>query len=365
MKKIKILVDGRYFDSYYSGATTYLKGLYNAIAKDPNFEITVVGSNNSKLKREFPANVSFIELRSKFNIKRLYFDIPKIIEKYGFDYAHFTYVCPLIKKCKYIVTIHDLLFLDYPESFPMSFVIKNKLLFYISAKRSDVLLTISEYSKQRISHYFNINNDKIHLTPCGVLEYFNDKIELSDVYLKYNIQKFVLFVSRFEPRKNHIALLKAFVELELFRDYHLVFIGKKTIDVKSLDEYVASLPINVKERILHIENVSEEVLHSFYSKADLFVYPSISEGFGIPPIEAISSGAKTICSNATALGDFDFLHKYQFSPDNIEDLKEKMIYTLNDKDYPIEQFQANVNDRYRWERIGDNFKRLIINDYNN
>lgn len=362
MKKIKILVDGRWFDSYYSGVTTYLKGLYNAVAKDQNFAITIIGSDIVKLEKEFPDNVSFIEMQSKSKIKRLYYDIPKIITKYEFDYAHFQYMCPLVKRCKYIVTLHDLLFLDYKKSFPLSFIIKNTLLFYISAKRADMLLTISEFSKQRISHYFKISNDRIYITPCGILECFNDSSDLPDVCHKYNIKKYILFVSRLEPRKNHIALLKAFVELKLFEDYHLVFIGKKTIDVRSLDEYLASLPNLVKEKVLYIENVSEEELHGFYAKASVFVYPSISEGFGIPPIEAISSGAKIICSNATALGDFDFLHEYQFSPDNIEEIKEKLSYALNDNSYPIKQFQEIVNTRYRWGKIADNFKQLIIND---
>ena len=211
MKKIKILVDGRWFDSYYSGVTTYLKGIYNAVAKDQNFAITIIGSDIVKLKKEFPSNVSFIELQSKSKIKRLYYDIPKIITKYKFDYAHFQYICPISKRCKYIVSLHDILFLDFRGAFPLSFIIKNTLLFYLSAKRADMLLTLSEYSKQRISHYFKISNDEIHIVPCGVLECFNDSSDLPDVCRKYSIKKYILFVSRLEPRKNHIALLKSFV----------------------------------------------------------------------------------------------------------------------------------------------------------
>jgi len=363
MKKIKILVDGRWFDSYYSGVTTYIKGLYNAIAEDENFSVTVIGKDVNKLKLEFPINVSFIELKTKSNIKWLYIDLPKIIVKHEFDYAHFQYMCPLVKKCKYIVTLHDLLFLDYKDSFPLSFILKNSSLFYLSARKADILLTVSEYSKQRISHHFKINEDKISVIPNGILSKFRESKGV-DIHSSYNIQKYILFVSRVEPRKNHIAVLKAFVELELYKDYSLVFIGKKTIEVKALNDYLLKLPLQITKKVVFIENVSEDELYSFYKNTSLFIYPSLSEGFGIPPIEAISSGAKTICSNATALGDFDFLSDYHFSPNNLQELKAKITLTLEDENYPITQFQETITKRYDWNKIGDKLKLLLQSDLN-
>jgi glycosyltransferase involved in cell wall biosynthesis len=361
MKKVKILVDGRWFDSFYSGVTTYLKGLYNALAQDANFSITIVGKDINKLKIDFPNNVLFIELDSKSNFKWLYFDIPRIIEEQKFDYAHFQYICPLNRKCKYIVTLHDLLFLDFKKSFPLSFIIKNTLLFYISAKRADILLTVSDYSKQRISYHFNIPNDKIFVTPNGILDGFSKYINI-DINSKYNIDKFILFVSRVEPRKNHLFLLKAFVELKLYKNYTLVFIGKKTIEVKKLNKYLKILSDDILANILFLENVTEPELYNFYVKTSLFVYPSTSEGFGIPPIEAISSGAKTICSNATALSDFDFLAEYQFSPYDLIELKNKISYTLTNNNYPIIDFQDKICKKYSWNKIAKKFKKIVINN---
>ena len=89
--------------------------------------------------------------------------VPTVGDKclHNIDYAHFQYVIPPIKKCKYIVTIHDVLFLDFPQYFPFLYRLKNNLLFKYSAKKSDIVLTVSQYSKERIEMHFNINDVKI------------------------------------------------------------------------------------------------------------------------------------------------------------------------------------------------------------
>lgn len=364
MKKIKILVDGRWFDSYYSGVSTYIKGLYNDLSKDQNFEITIIGSNIAKLKEEFPKNIKFIQLNSRFNLKRLYYDIPKIIKENNFDYAHFQYICPISKPCRFIVTLHDLLFLEYKKSFPLTFILKNSFLFYISSLRADMILTVSEYSKKQIIKIFRTCPNKIYITPNGILSKFCEEVKSNDIKTKYNIGEYILYVSRLEPRKNHLGLIKSFVELELYNNYQLVLIGKKTISNVNLDKYINSLSDTIKSKIVFIENTSEEDLHGFYSNASLFAYPSLSEGFGIPPIEAISCGTKTICSNATALIDFDFLSTYQFNPNNLNELKDKIIFALNDKSYPIDDYKSIINERYNWSNISNSYKLLLTNDFN-
>lgn len=360
MKKIKILVDGRWFDSYYSGVSTYIKGLYNSLAGDNNIEVTIVGSNIDKLRLEFPVNIKFIQLDSRCNLKRLNYDIPKIIRKYNFDYAHFQYICPIWKPCKYIVTLHDLLFLEFKKSFPLSFIIKKGFLFYLSSVRCDLLLTVSDYSKRQIVRFFKIEPDKIHITPNGILEKFiNNNISV-DVKSKYNIGDYILYVSRLEPRKNHLLLIKSFVDLKLYSKFQLLLIGKLTIPVPGLEDYLISLERSIRNQIIFIENASEEDLHGFYSNTSLFVYPSLYEGFGIPPIEALACGSKTICSNATALADFDFLSNYQFDPNSAEQLKQKMLFSLSDELYPIDLVKSRVIETYNWNTISDSFKKILI-----
>ena len=170
-KKIKILVDAHVFDHSFQGTGAYIKGLYSELANNEMFEIVFCATEITKLKMilDHP-KFSFIQLKTSSKIKRLLFELPSVIKKGDFDYAHFQYIIPPIKKCKYINTIHDILFLDYPAFFPLKYRIIKKALFQISAYRSNLLLTVSEYSKQRITSRFRINSEKIFVTPNAVNE---------------------------------------------------------------------------------------------------------------------------------------------------------------------------------------------------
>ncbi|MCZ8285417.1 MAG: hypothetical protein O9353_08155 [Bacteroidia bacterium] len=121
MHKIKIFVDAHVFDSSYQGTTTYLAGLYKALVNDERFDITLGAHDIEHLKTIFTdPRFKFIALYSSSKYKRLFFEIPKLIKEKQFDFAHFQYITPLFKKCRYINTVHDLLFLDYPAYFPFS-----------------------------------------------------------------------------------------------------------------------------------------------------------------------------------------------------------------------------------------------------
>lgn len=116
MKKTRILVDAHWFDDYYSGVTTYIKGLYNELIKYENLEIYLAARNLEKLKLVFPSeSIKYIQLKNSSKYSRPLFEYPKIINRYNRDFAHFQYVSPIFKSCKYIITICDLLFIDLPQ----------------------------------------------------------------------------------------------------------------------------------------------------------------------------------------------------------------------------------------------------------
>lgn len=363
IKLMKLLVDAHCFDySTSEGVNTYLQGIYSELIKlKSDIEFYFVANDISKLQRIFGVhdNVVYVPLKSKNKIYRLLLEIPAIIRKYKIDFAHYQYTSPLIKNSKSIITLHDILFLDYPEYFPQSYKLSKGFLFWLSAKRADVLLTVSEYSKKQIAKHYGIPLSRISVTPNAVSEeyYSIDSSESKRYTLEQGVSKYILCLSRIESRKNHIALLKAFNELALWKQgYHLVFIGRKTIPVPEFDTYLESLSPEVRKMVLVINQVSYKELLLWYKSASLFVYPSLAEGFGIPPIEAGAAGIPCICSNQTAMADFSFFGENLIDPTNIEELKKCIISNLtNYSTERINKVKTEISQRYNWTRIATHF----------
>lgn len=357
---MKLLIDCHVFDGKFQGTRTYLQGIYQNLVAHKDIEFYFAACDTDNIRQVFgeAENIHYVRLTTGSSIKRLALEIPKIIKRYRIDYAHYQYISPLIKCCKEIVTIHDLLFLDYPQYFPLSYRIKNKYLFRRSAKRADVLLSVSPFSKGEIVKHFGIDASRIAITPNGVL-LPDDMALLPDVGAKYGLDKYILTVSRIEPRKNHQMLLRAFVELGLAeKGYKLVIVGSKDIKNGEFNNYMDSLPQSVKGNILIFQAPYMDLI-SLYKHASLFVFPSFAEGFGIPPIEAVSLGCTTLCSNATAMADFDFLGDKLFDPNDLGELKDKIQYWLENENSAIKLEQKAVKEKYDWKLIADGYYNLL------
>lgn len=347
---MNIFIDCHVFDGNLQGTTSYLKGLYSELIKDKTKTFYFASFSAKHLEKVFGIheNVVYLSFSSKNKIYRLLIDIPQLIYKNKIDFAHFQYVVPPIKLCKYIVTIHDVLFLDYPQYFPWIYKTSKNILFRASSKYSDFVITVSNYSKDRIEHHFKIKN--VIVTPNAVdEEYFKyyDKNELKkQAKDKFGIENYFLFVSRFEPRKNHLALLKVFVENLFYKDYMLVFVGNKAIEDKSYNNYFNQLPAIVKNKIITFNNVNFKNLLIFVRAANLSIYPSIAEGFGIPPLESVAANVPTICSKSTAMSDFGFLEEYLFDPLDKQDLLLKINKCIKSNNHFLFD---KLKNKYNWQ----------------
>lgn len=364
---MRILIDAHVFDHSPQGSKTYLLGLYGCLIPiATHIDFYFAAYNTDKLKKEFGlshTNVHYVKYSSNNKFYRLIFDIPKIIKSYKIDYAHYQYISPFFKTTKEIVTIHDILFNDFPQYFPLSYRLKNNFLFKKSAKRADLLLTVSEYSKQKIAQHYNIGLEKILITPNGVNKTFFEVKEhkhLPNIKAKYNLNNFVLCISRIEPRKNHISLIKAFVELKLYNSgFELVLIGKEDLVSIEMHQYLENLSYEEKSSIKFLTNIDNLEQLSFLRDASLFVYPSFAEGFGIPPLEAVAVGTPTICSNKTAMADFTFFNENHFNPDSIDELKLKINNIITNKDYELEDKKDYVRTHFNWENIAKSYLEML------
>jgi glycosyltransferase involved in cell wall biosynthesis len=359
---MRLFVDAHILDDSFQGSRTYISGLYaEAIRLNSSIEFYFGAYNIENLHNEFgnQPNVHYVKYFTRNKYLRLALNIPFIIIKNKIDVSHFQYVTPIIKLSKEIVTIHDILFLDFPEHFPSSYRFRNKLLFRKSAGRADLLLTVSGYSKERISHYFKIPVEKIHVIPNGVTgAFFDPPDELPDIKTRFNLNKYILLVSRIEPRKNHLLLLKAFTELKLWeKGFQLVFVGEKTMPYPAFEDYLKNLNGKVKHSVMHIDSSFGSELKALYRNCSLFVYPSFAEGFGIPPLEAVASGVPVLCSGTTAMSDFSFLSDSLFDPHSINELKSKIVYNLENKN--VNRNADIVRRNYDWKNSALSLMKLF------
>lgn len=369
---MKIFVDGYLLNKEHQGTKTYIRELYKEFAKqNPDILIFIGCFKDVEIEKEFSEfkNIQFIYFKTSSRVLRMFFEIPKIISEYQFNYAHFQYVMPFktSESCKYIVTIHDILFNDFKHYFSFLYRFKRNLLFKYSAKKADFLVTVSNYSKERIKEYYQIYNKDILITPNGVnqdyfLEYNKEESE-NYIKNKFGAKNYILYVSRIEPRKNQQGLLSAFLELDKKnKDVELVFIGVKSINNKEFDDVLEKLNAEQKKRIHILENISDKDLLCFYKGAKIFAYPTFAEGFGIPPLEAGALKIPVLSSNKTAMTDFNFFSPNLIDINNFDEFKKRLNHILDYKDEShLNKIQNMIQQRYSWGKSAEILLYIVRN----
>lgn len=361
MKKTKFFVDGHVLNGQFHGTATFLEYLYKEIAGlNKNIEIVIGVYNYEYAKDLFKdySNVTIVKYKSNSKLRFL-IDIPSILKRNHFDYAHFQYVIPFCKPkdCKYIVTIHDILYRDFPDQFTFIYKFIRNITFKYAARKSDIITTISQYSKISIAKYFAIESTKIDILSIGLSQDFchdyDQHISKDLIKKKLLIENdYILYVSRIEPRKNHDQLLQAYLNLKLWeRNIDLVLVGKVYSENKKYTDLLNKIPDEAKSNIHLLENLTFPMLLELYRAARISVYPSKAEGFGIPIVESLALCIPTLFSNTTAMSEFKFAEKYFINPFQIKSLENKLEEELNNNLYSKEEqlrIKNIVVDRYSW-----------------
>jgi len=259
------------------------------------------------------------------------------------------------------------LFLDYPEYFPkLDSFIKHQLYKY-SARKSEIVLTGSHFSKEKLEKHFKINNVFVQVygvEPVFFEEYNKVQVQ-NEVEEKYHFRKYIIYISRHEPRKNHFLLLKAFVELELYKSFHLVLIGDVTFRDASFDTMMLTLEKDIKDKIVLLNKVDFAAMILLLRGAELAIYPSKAEGFGLPPLESVAAKVPTICSNTTSMAEFDFFENDFINPLDLEDIKSKMQTKIATTDVErINELATFVKNKYNWNSSAAMFNSILNTEIN-
>jgi glycosyltransferase involved in cell wall biosynthesis len=368
-KKIRLFADAHSFDKEYQGVRTFIKEIYTILLEQyPDLDIYFGGSNVKRLQEEFPLAKPENLLQYKSSgFSRFYSDIPGIIKQHKIDFAHFQYIVPFGRKqCRYITTMHDILFNDFAGDFSWPYRLSRNYLFKRGIQKADIKTTVSDYSRERIAHYYKIPQNEIAVIPNGVKASFASQFsskEQAASYVRdnYDISNYILYVSRIEPRKNQLALMKAWVACGLHRkNIGLVFIGKESIPVREFNLLLHELGEQCP--VYYIPQVDSQTLEAFYKGSILFVYPSRAEGFGIPPLEAAIAQAPVLCSNETAMKDFDFFEPWRFDPSNQRELQDKLSSIINNppSEEKLQETARAVLQKYSWHRSARILHELIV-----
>ena len=239
---------------------------------------------------------------------------------------------PLISTAPSVVTVHDLAFLKYPDQLPASrraWLIGS---IRMSARRARKIITVSQATSNDLQEWLGIPDDRIQPIPLAISGKI-DRVEGTslDVFrMKWEIDRpYVLAVGTLEPRKNLPTLLRAFAKIKDDIEHQLVLVGPEgwlTGELKSTLE-----ELNLGDRVRLTGFVSDEELGGWYSAADLYVFPSYYEGFGLPAIEAMRCGAPVLASDNSAfpevIGDAGVL----ISADDVDQWAESIRELLRDE----------------------------------
>lgn len=245
-------------------------------------------------------------------------------------------IAPLLVKSPTVITLFDVHWLIYPEMFGKAkqMYLRNAIGHSIAKARK--VITISDNSRKDIMKIFGASGNKIKVIPCGldpIFKVLKDNERLTEVMAKFDIRgKFIFFVAQLHRRKNVIGLLEAYNKLKKERnlEHSLVIAGGKGDGYEEICRYLSSNGLESSVKLCGC--VTNEELLLLYSGADLFVYPSLYEGFGLPVIEAMACGTPVITSNVSSLPEVAGDAAILVDPYNVGEIADAIYRVIADKE---------------------------------
>jgi glycosyltransferase involved in cell wall biosynthesis len=260
---------------------------------------------------------------------------PFALRKERVDLLHaLAFVTPLLSPCPSVVTIHDLSFLLYPEGFKRSKRFYLGLFTRLSARRARCIIAVSESTKRDVVRLLGVSPEEVEVVYSGIDEVFRplNEDQVAVFRSKRGLpERFILFVGTIEPRKNVTRLIEAFATLRPCdpAPLKLVIGGAKGWFYEDVFARVEELGLEGQVMFPGYIPVSE--LPLWYNAAELFVYPSLYEGFGLPPLEAMACGTPVVAANTSSLPEVVGEAGLTVDPLDVEGLAEAMRQVLSNE----------------------------------
>lgn len=354
---MKIGIDGRLYNE--TGVGRYIQELINNLQeidtqndyflflkKNEFYNLVLTNPKWTKILADIPWHSLSEQIR-----------MPIKIAQVNLDLIHIPYFSvPMCINIPFIVTIHDLTISHYatgkattrPKLIYMIKRLGYKFVLFKAINHAKTIITVSRYVKQQLINEFHISSDKVKVTyESGELENSSASDKNESILYKY-----ILYIGNAHPHKNLERLLQAFhlVKKEI-QDIKLVLIGKDDFFYRRLKKFAMEQKLD--EGVIFKNYVSPSEIQVWYKKSQLFVFPSLSEGFGIPGLEAMNCQCAVAASNIPVFKEIYEHAAMYFDPKSIEDMAEKITKVLLDKKLQASLINNGNNQvkKYSWRKM--------------
>ncbi len=256
----------------------------------------------------------------------------------------------LLPSVPQVIVVHDVLPLRFPEEYPRQ---QYYFRYFVPRilRKARAIVADSEHTKRDILSFYGIEADKIHVVPAG---YDNRRyrmgIDVEGVKRKYDLTSYFLYVGNLLPHKNIQRLLQAFARLAPACPHKLVIAGTK--DPRYFPALEAEVGVlGLQSRVLFLDYVMSDDLPSLYAGATAFVFPSLYEGFGLPPLEAMACGTPVIASNVSSLPEVVGDAALLVGPHDVDGLSKAMLRVMTEEGLSEEMRRKGLEraKEFSWE----------------
>jgi glycosyltransferase involved in cell wall biosynthesis/ubiquinone/menaquinone biosynthesis C-methylase UbiE len=360
---MRLGISGFFLDKPMTGSGQYVINLLRELEARAGYELLVFCPSESTYSQARQLTVAtVVRLASPLpgNLGKVWFEqvaLPRACRKYKIDLLHVPYFgSPLFSPCKTVVTVHDLIMLVLPQHRGSLLVRAYTSLVSAAAKRANIIIADSHCTKRDVAKLLGIPEQKVRVVYLACEEHFQpvqDPAQLSDIRRKYGLEdKFVLYLGGLDWRKNVASLIRAFTHVG--GSWQLAIAGEpfssRSPLYPDLTEVVQQA--GAKDRVKFLGLITEEDKPALYSAASLFVFPSLYEGFGLPPLEALACGTPVLCSNASSLPEVVGEGAMLFDPQNEDELGQALASLLSSEALRSELREAGLRQarRFSWRQ---------------
>lgn len=277
------------------------------------------------------------------------------------DLYHSThYVLPAFVPCRAVVTIHDIIHLLYPEFLPnaLAFFYANRMI-KRSLTRGDRIIAGSQNTKADLLHHFEVDEEKIEVIYYGVAEHFRQRVpdrEKQELLAELGLTPpYVLFVGNPKPHKNLDNVVRAYAKARTLHNFeaHLVCVGGNGPETARVKE--RSRQLGIADRVHFPGRLADKYLPAVYQGAELFVYPTLYEGFGLPVVEAMASGVPVITSNKSALKEVAEGYADLVNPVDVDQMAQSIAHCLSDPEHrsALAKLGTRRAADFQWHRTAE------------